>query len=783
MLKNYLFVGLRALRRQPGYAAINVLGLSVGLACSFFILLWVSHEASVDRFHEKGDRIYRVMRATPADTWMTSPFPLAAAMEDELPEVVRTVPVGWSSGHIVRAEDATFRESARFVGPSFFEVFSFPLLAGDAATVLDGPASVALSESAAARLFGAGLSPDAVVGETVELDGRKDFRVSGVFADIPETSSIGADVLLPIEDFRVRNAWLDRWTDNGLVVYAELAEGADPEAVDAQIAGWINDRAEAEPQTPFLHRYADAYLYGEFEGTEVVGGRIDNIRVFVAIALFLLLIAAINFMNLATARSGQRAGEIGVRKAIGAGRKAIAGQFLLEAMLLSAVSFVVALVLVALLLPAFSTLTGIEVTLGTIPPLFFGVGAGIALLVGLAAGSYPALYLASFRPVAVLRGTLRQGRATSRLRQGLVVFQFALSTLLVVGTAAVYVQMEYIQTKELGLDRENIIFTTLEGNAREQREAFQASLEGRPGIEAVTASNQNPTQVGNSTQGVDWPGKAADDNTNVYMVLTDHGFVETMGMTMAAGRTFSPAFASDSSGVVLNERAAALMELDDPIGAEVNVWGLDVRVVGVVEDFHMGSFYSPIEPTVLLLQPDETWILVTRVIPGQTEAALASLEAAHKAFNPDYPFDYQFLDASFEQAYRSEAVMGTLLRVFAVVALFVAGLGLLGLVAFTTEQRRKEIGVRKVLGASVPNLVGLLTRDFVALVAVAFVLAAPVAYVGVSRWLDGFAYRVGFGPAPFVLAGLLLLTVALATVGTQALRAATADPVRALRSD
>ncbi|MEM0962043.1 MAG: ABC transporter permease [Bacteroidota bacterium] len=783
MLKNYLLVTLRSLRHQPGYAAINVLGLSVGLACSFFVLLWVSQQMQVDGFHEKGDRIYRVMRATPTDTWMTAPYPLAAAMEEELPEVVRTVSVGWSGSRVVTSGDETFRENGRYVGPAFFEVFSFPLLVGDPATVLEDPSSVTLSASAVSRLFGAETSPEDARGRTIELDNRKDFRVSGVFADIPETSSIGGDIILPLEDFRTRNAWLDLWTDSGLIVYAELAEGTSPDAVDAKIASWIDDRIDGEPQTPFLHRYADAFLYSEFEGTEVVGGRIESVRVFIAVAIFLLLIAAINFMNLATARSGRRASEIGVRKAIGAQRHAIAGQFLLEAVLLAAIAYAVALVLVAALLPAFADLTGTGITLWTIPPSLPVAGAGIALLVGLAAGSYPAFYLSSFRPVTVLRGALRPGTGTSRLRQGLVVFQFALSTLLIVSTITVYVQMEYIQTKELGFNRENIIFTALTGGVSEQREAFQSALIGQPGIEHVTAANQNPTLVGNSTKSVEWPGKAADDNTNFGILLTDHGLVEAMGMTLAAGRTFSPTSVADTSGIVLNERAVAVMGLDDPVGAEINVWGRDLRILGVLEDFHTGPLYSPIEPTLLLLAPDQASLLMTRVQPGQTSEAVASLEATYASFDPDYPFEYQFLDEGIEAMYRSEAMTGALMRVFAIVALFVAGLGLLGLVAFTADQRRKEIGVRKVLGASVPTLVGLLTKDFMVLVMVAFALATPFAYVGMSRWLDGFAYRADLGPMPFVLAGALLLVVTLATVSALALRAAAADPVRALRPE
>lgn len=787
MLKNYLKIAVRNLRRQKGYAAINVLGLSVGLACSFFILLWVAGEVSVDRFHADGDRLYRARRhATLGDhtyTWSSVPKPLAAVLEEDYPEVEHATLLTFQGEAILAAGDETFREAGYYAGPAFFEMFSFPLVAGDPATVLAGPTSVAISEAVAAKLFGADWQAREVVGRTITVDHRKDFQVSGIFADVPENSSLQFDYLLPVADFIERNEWVENWGSSGMEIYVELAEGTSVAALAPKIAGLLAEQEAVMKARLFLQPVEDMHLYDTYRDGQLAGGRIDYVRIFVVVAIFLLLIAAINFMNLATARSGQRAKEIGVRKAVGSGRGALARQFLVESALLALAAFVVALGLVKALLPAFSSLTGKTLAFGEIDPRFFGVGLGIALVTGLLAGSYPALYLSSFSPVAVLRGTFRQGPGAARMRKGLVVFQFALSALLIVGTLTVYLQMDYIRTKNLGLDRSNLVSVTLEGPAKTQYASFRQELLRRPGIEMVTASNQNPLSVGNNTTDPEWDGKTEGDNTLFSIIETNYDFVEAMEMELVAGRTFSRSFASDSSNFVINQRAAEAMGVEDPVGQRLSFWDRDGQIVGVVKDFHMSSLYSSIEPTILRLNPPNASLLYVRTAPGQTPAALASLKSVYGQFNPGYPFEYDFLDAEYEEMYRGELVMGTLASVFAGIAIFIACLGLFGLAAFTAEQRRKEIGVRKVLGASVPSLVALLSKDFAWLVGAAFVVAVPAAYLVMSRWLDTFAYQIALGPSVFVAAGVLLFAVALMTVSYHAFRAASANPTEALRSE
>ncbi len=783
MVKNYLKIAFRNLRRQKGYAFINVFGLAVGLACSFFILLWVTHTVRYDRFHERGDRLYRVMRHSPNGTGSFLPKPLADVMETNLPEVEHALLLSWKVSPLLTRGGDSFREDGHYVGPAFFEVFSFPLLEGDPATILTDPASVAISEAAAERMFGTDWRARGVVGQAITVDHRKDFQVSGVFADFPETSTLQADVLLPVADFFARNAWADTWDKAAVELYVELGEGASAAEVDAKIAGLMAPEGEGEnpKHISFLQPFEDMHLYGDYEGRHVVGGRIEYVRIFVIVAVFLLFIAAINFMNLATARSGQRAKEIGVRKAVGAGKRSVAGQFLLEAMLLALVAFALALALVAALLPSFGDLTGISLSLGHIDLRFLLAGLSLALVVGLLAGSYPALYLSSFRPVVVLRGTFRQGRGPARFRQGLVVSQFALSTLLVVGTLIVSFQMDYIRTKKLGLDRANVVYMTLDGPAQEQFDTFRQELQQRPGIEAVTASNQNPLDLDYATTDVAWDGKPDDADIEFDFINTDYDFVETMRMTLAVGRSFSRAFAGDGNNIMINQRAAEVMGMDDPVGKAITMWGQEGQIIGVVEDFHTASLYTAIEPTILRLDPANVSLIYVRTAPGQTPEALASLEAVYEQFNAGYPFDYDFLDMEYDAMYKAEAVMGALTRLFALVAIFVAGLGLFGLVSFTAERRTKEIGVRKVLGASVTSVVALLSSDFLKLVGLAFILSVPLAYFVMQRWLEDFAYRIEIGPGVFLLTGGLVVLIAVLTVSNQAIRAALADPVKSLR--
>lgn len=794
MLKNYLKIALRNLHKQKGYAFINVTGLAVGLACSFFILLWVQDELGVDRFLDDGDRIHRVWRNVHVGdqtyTWGATAKPLAEVLRTEYPAISEAVH-SFSSSFIVAKGDQRFRETGTYASEAFFDVFAFSFLQGNPETALAGEHSAVITDRTACKLFGEDWQTSGdVLGQRLTIDHRKDFTITGVIEDLPDNSSMQFDVVLPIQDFFARNPWVEQWGNNAFSLYVKLREGASSAAVSEQIASVVMENEDGADEVLFLQPYEDVYLHSEYRNGQLVGGRIEYVRIFSVVGIFLLLIAAINFMNLATARSSQRAREIGVRKTLGADRRSLMGQFLGESLLVACIAFGAALALVVALLPFFNDLTDKHVTVAELGGDFLFAGLSITLVVGLLAGSYPALYLSSFKPLAVLRGTppsvnslrsFQQRLNAAFLRKGLVVFQFSLSVLLIVGTVAVYEQIQYIRNRDLGLDRENVIYMVQEGALRGQYDAVRQELLRRSGIASVTAANSNPLAIGRSTGGVTWDGKAPDEEYEISVIDADYDFVETMKMEVIAGRSFSRAFGIEHPGYVINEVMAERLGGSDVLGKQLSFWGESGPVIGVVKDFDMNSLYNPIEPVIIRLAPDNTTMLYVRTKPGEAQAALASLEAVGAQFNPDYPFDYRFLDEEFEATYRSEVVMGTLANVFAGIAIFISCLGLFGLVSYTAQQRTKEIGVRKVLGASIPHVVMLLTGETTKLVLLSIVLALPVSYYAVQAWLTRFAYHMEIGVGLFVVAGVLGLVIAWLTVSYQSLKAALVDPVKSLR--
>ncbi len=787
MFRSYLKTAMRSFRRQKAYSFINVFGLAVGLACCLLIVLWVQDEVSYDRFHDEGDQLYRVMRHYHADdqiyTWAAIPKPLAQVLEDDYPEITHAVLMTWQETILLTRGDTAFREDGRHAGPGFFEIFSFPLIQGNPATALDEPHAIAISESLAEKYFGADWRSTAI-GQTLRMENRLDLTVTGIFEDVPETSTLRFDFVIAIEEFIQRNTWVEHWGNNGLRMFVRLEKDADGEQVGAKIEHVIKDYHDSSDSFLFLQPYTDVHLYSEFEEGQLVGGRIEYVRMFGLVALFILLIASINFMNLSTARSARRAREIGVRKAVGATQRTLVGQFIGESVMTALAALVIAVGLVLLMLPAFNELTNKSITIDFLDPMTWLAVVGLAVLTGLLAGSYPAFYLSSFNVIGVLRGTVARRPGAVSVRKGLVVFQFAMSTLLIIGTLTVYAQIDYIRSKNLGMDRENLMYLTLEGGVEEQYDVFKQQLLQQPGIVGVTTSSQNPLSVGSSTSDPEWDGKDPESELLFHIINANYDFIETMKMELAAGRVFSKDFATDSVNYIINEQTARAMGKDHPVGERLAFWGQEGQIIGVVKDFHINSLYQAIEPTIIRLDPEDTWMLFVRVEAGKTQDALAGLETLYTTFNPDYPFTYRFLDENYERMYRSEIVIGSLANFFAILAVFIACLGLFGLASYTAEQRAKEIGIRKVLGATVPNLVALLSRDFITLVLIAFVLAAPVAYFALETWfLNDFAYRIEISWPIFLVAGLAALVIAWLTVSYQSIKASLANPVTALRTE
>jgi len=793
MLKNYLTVALRSLRRRKGYTFINVAGLGVGLACCFLIALFVREELSYDRFHDNADRIVRITSdwgdfSVPATNW-----PFVQAFRTEYPDIEVATLLRY--GGPVRYEDRHFREPEIFyANPALFDVFSFTLERGDAEAALAEPFTAVLSETAARKYFG-DTDP---VGQTLQIYGEMDATVTGVLAPLAGSSHVTPDFVLSWKTLDAMGL-LDSfgWGSNSVYTYVLLPDGRTAEVLEAELPAVAERHAgdNWNGATLALQPLTSIHLHSDHNMELAANGRAATVTLFAAIALFILLLACVNFMNLATARSMERAREVGIRKSVGAHRGQLARQFLAEALVLASLGLGVAVVLVTLALPLFRTLAdrALVVDAGTVVPAV-AVALGLTLLVGFVAGSYPALVLSSFRPAEVLKGAFSSSGRGVLLRKGLVVFQFAISVALLVGTFVVYQQLDFLRSASLGFDEAQVVGVNLQD---QNPDAFLAALGRQPEvIEAAASSESLPSEL------LDGDGLAFDNATSiedfvgVRTIAVSPEFFDVLNVPVVAGRSFTPGSAPDSASLVLNESAARLLMAKAPergfaseadlVGEEVlvngpvSMGGSVAPVLGVVQDFNMATLHEAVEPARFVLLPDRFDTVLARVQPESAEEAVGALRAAWMEAYPDALFEYRFTDAAFDAAYLSEGRLGTLFTVFAGLAIFIGCLGLFGLAAYAAEQRRKEIGVRKVLGATVSNIVVLLARDFVVLVAVAALVATPVAYLAMDRWLDDFAYRVELGPLLFIGAGLVALVIALATVSGQALRAATTDPVKAL---
>lgn len=785
MLRNYIKIAWRNIVKSKTFSFINVLGLALGMTCSLLILLWVQDERSINRFHANGPRLYQVLEnqqwtGNETSTTPATPGPLAPALVAEVPEIDKAVKITWEDERLLAVGEKAYKEKGRIAGPDLFQIFSFRLIHGSAKTAITGPTSIVISETVAQKLFG----KTDVIGRMIRLDNKEDRQITGVMQKIPETSSLKFDFVLPLEPFEKENQWLSKWDNNGIRTFALLHPNTDVNRVNAKIKDMVHRHEnKVTTITTFLFPFEDAYLYSKFTNGLPDGGRIEYVRLFTVVAIFILIIACINFMNLATARSAKRAKEVGIRKVVGAERAFLIGQFVGEAVLMAGMALVFAVVLVLLLLPAFNRLTEKQISIEYGNPVFWLTLLGLALITGVVSGSYPALFLSSLQPVRILKGTLRFNAGAVLFRQGLVVFQFALSLLLIIGTLIAGRQVNYIRTKNLGLNRENVVYMALEGDLSKRYEVFRQELLQSPGIQSVTSSGSDPMDIGNSTIGVEWKGKDPSDKTLFTQMPVSYDFLSTMKIKLLDGRDFSKAFVTDSTNYVVNEEAARRMGMKAPVGQDLKFWDKPGKIIGLIKNFHLNSLRVAIEPLILRLDTTYNSQLIVRTQPGQTEQALASMQQLAKKYNPAYPFAYEFADDTFEKQYKSETLIGTLANCFAVLAIFIACLGLFGLAMFTAEQRTKEIGVRKVLGASVASIVALLSKDFLRLVLIAILVASPLAWYTMSQWLEDFKYRIDIEWWVFAVAGFLAVAIALLTVSFQSVKAALMDPVKSLRTE
>lgn len=784
MLRNYFKVALRNLSRNKVYSIINITGLAMGMACCLLILLWVQDELSYDRFHKRADSLYRVTEArndhgeTKREA-LTSSL-LAPALKEECPEINLATRFSPGGEQLIKCDGKRFQNDVMAQADNdFFGMFSLPFVTGNPKTALIDPFSVVISEKMSRKYFG----NENPLGRLLNID-RRDFTVTGVMENIPDNSHLQFDCVVPFES---RREWLKKVTDKWLVsAYATyvLVDGdLSRHQMEQKISSVLSQHISDTTVTVGLQPIADIHLYSA--GMELSGGEPGDIKyvyMFSAMAVLILLIACINFMNLSTARSSSRAKEIGVRKVIGADKKQIRKQFFGESILLSLVALAVALALLELLLLAVSAWLGkpLGLDLAGRPELVLAL-IGLALLTGMLAGSYPALLLSSYQPIRVLKGALITDSRGATLRKTLVVIQFAASVFLIISALVISGQLDFMTKGDLGFDQEHLLYVRMRGGFFDDYQSIKGTLLQNPNVITVSAGwpPKSPHWTSND---IDWEGRDPKKEVVMCRYNVDFGYVNTLGMEVVRGRDFSEEFATDrTEGFIVNQEAAKQMGLDDPVGKQFSYEGRQGKIVGVVRDFHQGSLRDPLYPLVLQIDSEKLYYLLVRLRPSAISDIVGFLDKRWQETASDFLFEYHFLDQTIEGFYRAEQRMGTIFRWSTFLAILISCMGLFGLAAFAAEKRTKEIGIRKVLGASAASIVKLLSKEIILLVLVANLIAAPIAYYAMTRWLENFAYRIELSVSLFFISALVALATAVVTVSYQAIKAALTSPVETLR--
>lgn len=790
MIRNYLKTAWRNLWKNKSFSAINILGLALGLACSLLILLWVQNEKDVDAFHTNDKQLYTVYERAFFDKKVEGGYGTQAILADELKKVIPDVQYAtgfsWTQDHTFQVGDKVLKLNGSYAGADYFKMFSYPLLQGKAESALNSPVSIAISKKMAQNLFG---SPESAIGKTIKYENQKNFTVTAVFDNLGANSSVKFDFLINWYTFLDENGWAKSWGNIGPLTYMMLTKNANPLNVGNKLTHFLDNYQKNQKKGSFtvemdMQRYSEGYLHGNFTHGRIDGGRIGYVHLFSIVALFILLIACINFMNLTTARSVHRAREIGVRKVIGAARTVLIRQFIGESLFLTCLSVAVALLFVILFLPLFNTITNKQIELPFNQTSFWLRLGVITIITGFISGSYPALFLSSFKPVKVLKGSFKLGSGAAIFRKVLVVFQFALSVVLIICTIIISQQVSFIQDQNLGYDRENLVYIPLEGDLPAKYEVFKNEALKMPGIQTVTNMSDNPTNIENGTGGVEWDGKDPSLIVQFTQASVGYDFVRTMKLKVLEGRDYSRDFAADTVGYLLNEAALKRIGYTHPIGRRLTFWGKKGTIIGILKDFHFNSLQEEIRPMVIRLFEKTTYgNILIRTQPGKTKQAIASLEALCKQLNPNFQFTYHFSDEEYQKLYNNEQVISKLSNVFASLAIIISCLGLLGLAIFTAEQRVKEIGIRKVLGAGIGSLFALLSSEFLILVGIALLIASPLAWLAMNNWLLHYAYHTKIEWWIFILSGLVAIAITLVTISFQTLKAALINPINSLRSE
>jgi len=794
MIKHNLIIFLRNIKKYKSTFIINIIGLSSGLACVLLISLWVLDQLEIDKFHKNDQHLYQVWNRieTPEGirVFNWTPTILAETMKDQLPEVKyasgQTLPE-WFEKTPLHINGKTIKASGIFADNDYFKVFSYPLIEGNENQVLTDNNSIVISESLAKKLFN---TSEGIIGRVIEwdiLNTKEKHQVSGVFKDIPTNSTTQFDFILPYNNWKkvfTNTGGEINWVSNNPATYIVLEEGTNIEAFAKKIENFSKAQDDEVTADLIMTKYSSNYLYGNFENGKQVSGRMDYVYLFSIIALFILIIACINFMNLSTANASRRLKEIGIKKALGTRQVTLIKQYFSESILTSFIALLIALFLIVVFLPAFNSITGASLTFN----FDFSKLSLIVLilfLTGIIAGSYPALYLSRFSPIATLKGQLKDSWGEIWVRKGLVIFQFSLSIILITGVLLVSKQIQYVQSKNLGMDKDNVVYFGEEGSLEQNAKVFLEEINAIQGVVNAATTSQNiiGTDI-NMTAGLVWTGNQEERRSRFNELRIGYNFIETMDMKIKEGRSFSKAFSNDSTAIIFNETAIKMMGIKNPIGKRVAYGSVDYTIVGVLEDFHFKSLREVVNPMFFRLERKNTPSqFVVRITQGKEKETLSRLNEVYAQFNPGYSFDYKLLDTDFQKQYNAEQQVASLSKYFAGLAIVISCLGLFGLARFTAERRRNEIGIRKTLGQRKSQIVLLLSNEFAKLIGIAILIGLPIAFICSKNWLSGFAYKIELSIWYFLIAGIGSLFIALVTISTQTINAASKNPIEALREE
>jgi len=784
MIKNYFKIAWRSLWRNKGYSAINIFGLAIGLSASVFIFLWVYDEFSYDKFHSNSNRIFKVFINNKypdgkIETYPATPAKLKDVIKNEIPEIELAAQYSMEAQLLVKHENNVFNENGIYADSTLFKILSFPIVNGNAAEPLKSN-SIAISKSLAEKLF----KNEDPIGKTLSVGTKYDLLINSVFADIPQNSTLRFEFVIPFELYIKENPWMQNWKSGGTRTVVMLRSSAMADQANNKLINLIKKNCSDCSTTPFLFPYAESRLYSEFENGKKAGGRIQQVFLFSVVAILILLMACINFMNLSTARSTNRSREVGVRKSVGAQRFNLIFQFITEAVFLSFIAMIFAVVMVKLLLPFFNDVTDKSIQLNLSDPVFVVGILSITIFAGVLAGSYPAFILSRFNPVKVLKGTSQPGLSGNALRKFLVVVQFTASVILVVGSIAVYKQIGFISKKKLGFNKDNIIVIDQNDGIVKNYEAIKNDLQQLPAVKNVAFGGNNVFTIPITTTDPVWSGKPNNSSITFKIYRCDTAFIPTMDIKMVAGRNFIGK--NDASNYIINRKAMETMglSLDNAVGTELEMWNGKGRIVGITNDFHNDNLKFGIQPLIFMYSENigsHYFIKVGSELP--LPRLIGQIRQIFQKHNPDYPFEYTFLDEVFNREYRTEAVIGKLSFSFTVIAILISCLGLLGLATFTAERRTKELGIRKVMGASVGNLAIMLCSEFTNLIILSLLIGLPISWYLVREYFSGYMFHTEIKWSVYIVASVSLLLIAILSVGYQAIKAAITNPVKSLRTE